>query len=1364
MLDFINDNLFNAKSDLIVIPISCEGTISESFMKELKNLNIQIEYKLKRYKLGDIQIQEVPSSYHFKYIVFACVVDNFESAYYSIRLVAHKIAEFVEDKTDIKEIATPILGTGAGKLNHFKSRNIMLSAFYEIAKSSKSLTFYTLDKRIFNSFGNNIHDINTPSSQLVIEAELPRINNEGHIVQLTYDAEFYFELARKKLWEYRNYSATENSFYEAIEQEFKNSKLPFKDFLKLHEDNDQYFSFLTLCGELIAYLDYNAYRKNIWNKYADKRVLARAGVRQNDWFLNLIKFKKSDDINLLSPSIRNAFIYLLDPSDNLTMLSKTHREKVEEELKLGEQKTLQQDDNYTIHYFKSLGIKTSNAENFGALCSRILYLPYIKPIWHHGIAKEKDLFLSEINLYHASNLIDDCLKTKSKKLDLGNLGIRDLCLIPELFECIHLEELILSNEWGEFENGVWTPQYSINAGKKNTIEYIPSDIDSLINLKVLICGGDWDKKNKLSNRWPIDNIDALTALKNLQYLNVSNCEIKHVRYLNQFDNLEVIFLNNNKIETIEVLKAKSPIRQIYLGNNYLKSVTFLKDISTIGTIDLHNNNIKDLRPIEHLIENIGIENDKWKLETISIAKNPLEQPPMEIINISKEAVLTTLNDIRKRGKFINKDIKIILVGNSEVGKSTLVKYLDNEQNLEVDHLPTLWMQEKIVKSKYKINSLQEECSLHLFDFGGHDYYHDTHHLFYGSNAIYILLWTSQTNNLNLRSCIQLNHNGDKIKVDTQDYPMKYWLESIKFYIKDIEGANIKLMDENNQSYNSSLLLLQNKVGTISEIEFLNNFALKKDYPFIYDITTMSIKSPRRNMEQFDILLTEILNSMQIIGATLPKFYEIIKNSFSNYSGKPVISKTDFLTYCNNLISSPIDMTQAYILIRYLEQIGILLFSDKHPDGLIYMDKKWLINSIHSVLRDLKDMGGEFDRNYLIEEKNIESNHISSVLDMMLDFKIIFKHPFAEKYIAPLYLPQMPETKINLFLQQGVVPSRRFEYSGFIQKSIVLSIFQQYSSLILPSISNDSDEMFYYWKDGLIIKKPTTQEIAMIKFHIGNEDGNACIDIYNLNLTIQKDEFIDEIIGYIREINKGYKVEEMVTLEGKDFISIAVLNKNAKHGKFIFTEKKLKDFKQVKDEEKFFNLKNYKKYTTEEIKRKKVVISYSKKDLEQVNSLKRYLQPLVEADLIEEPWYCTALIPGDEWDLTIQEKFDQADIVFFMASEYFFNTKYIIDHEITNAINRYDNDKSVKIVPIILDFYDWSGKGKYNLQRFSALPYQAKPISDFHNPNIAWSTITTTVRMMIEKDLDPGKLEIIGRDLQEIYERQVRGSLDDNTKK
>lgn len=291
----------------------------------------------------------------------------------------------------------------------------------------------------------------------------------------------------------------------------------------------------------------------------------------------------------------------------------------------------------------------------------------------------------------------------------------------------------------------------------------------------------------------------------------------------------------------------------------------------------------------------------------------------------------------------------------------------------------------------------------------------------------------------------------------------------------------------------------------------------------------------------------------------------------------------------------------------------------------------------------------------------------------------------------------------------------------------------------------------------------SNEIVKIQFFIGDNDGNAHIDIYRLTNTLETN-FIKEIIKYINDVNKGYEIEEMVTIDGIDYISYELINRNAKEGKLIFTEKSINE-KQNKNnglEQKVFELKKYTMFIEEGIKKKKVVISYSKKDLVRVHTFVRYLKPLVDLELIEQPWYCTLINPAEEWDAKIQSRFDDADIIFFMISEYFYSTQYIIDKEIKNAIDRYDKNKSVKIVPIILEHYEWERKAPYNLKRFSALPYQAKPISDFDNEKIAWNTITSSVRAMIEKDLDPGKIELISRDLQEIYERQVEGKLDKNS--
>lgn len=1356
MNDFFNENIFNVDCDFLVIPISTAGTISNSFRNGLERLDVSTDlWENKDYELGDIKI--LPQKSKSKFIAFVCTVDGYNGAYYAIRLIGKRLAEKVTELKNIKEIATPILGTGAGKLQPHLSLNIMRSAFYENKNvESIRLTFCTPDKEIHYSVKSHTLDVDTPSGQLVIEAEIPNIHINELVEKIQYDKEFYYELAERKFNEYIKHELPKD-FYEELSNQFKSSGITFREFINSNLSKEQY-EFTVLCGELIAYIDFNAYHKNIWNRYPDKRVLAKSSVRQNDWFLNLIKFKITNKHRFLSPSIKNAFTYLESPDYSLTMFSENHRKKVFENIfpdriyNDGFEETV-------LSFFRRLGIKIQNPKNFGALCSRILYLPFIKPIWDEIITKDNTLEDNSIytDLSSASYLIEECLRTNAKVLDLGNCGLRNLEIIPELFECTHIEVLILSNEWAEYKNGKWRKLTSKNKGNRNNIKFLPEPMNQLSELKVLVCGGDWNEYNNHEwNRWGITSLTSISKLKKLEYLNLSNNELTNIIGLKKLKSLKIVHLNNNKISKVESLNELNNLRELYLSNNKIKTVDFISGLNNVETIDLHNNIIRDLRPIIKIIQNIGISNDKWEKNTLNIAKNPLELPPMEIVTLGKEAVLGVLDDIEKRGRYVNKDIKVILVGNSEVGKSTLVKYLDKENGLEDEHLPTLWMDEKIIKSKYLVNTIKEECLLHVFDFGGHDYYHDTHHLFYSTNTIYLLLWDKETDNLNTRKIIQKTRENLEIEVETQDYPIRYWLDSVKFYTKDVEADNFEFEIKRDVTYDSPLLLIQNKVDNASKIVFQENKTLSKNYSFIYDIINVSIK-PKRNLDHFDSLFLEMLNKMNIIGAVLPKFYETIKNSLNSYKGEAVLTFAEFMNYCNRIIKNPIDDSQAKRLVKYLEQVGLVLCTNKDTEEKIYVDKKWVIENMHKVLEKLLDRKGEFKREYVIRILGTDDSKVDDLLLMMEEFKIIFKNPYSDVYIAPLYLPKIPDGKIKLFLNEGQITYRRFEFKGFIHKNVILSIFQKFGTLFS---SDKNKDIFYYWKDGLIIKNPNTDEIIMIKFHLGNENGNACIDIYDLS---QKDQpiFRDDVLKFIRDVNQGYELEEMVTLDGIDYISKELLEKYAEIGKHVFSEKKLSESLKP-EQQKLFKLKDYMEFIDTPVKKKKVVISYSKKDLSQIHILRRYLQPLIDAELIEQPWYCTSLNPGDDWDKKIKHKFQEADIVFFMVSEYFYSTKYIIDHEIKNAIDRYDNGEDIKIVPVILEFYDWGRKEPYNLQRFSALPYQAKPISDFTNPKMAWSTITASVKMMIEKDLDPGKIEIIGRDLEEIYERQVKGKLDNNS--
>jgi hypothetical protein len=254
----------------------------------------------------------------------------------------------------------------------------------------------------------------------------------------------------------------------------------------------------------------------------------------------------------------------------------------------------------------------------------------------------------------------------------------------------------------------------------------------------------------------------------------------------------------------------------------------------------------------------------------------------------------------------------------------------------------------------------------------------------------------------------------------------------------------------------------------------------------------------------------------------------------------------------------------------------------------------------------------------------------------------------------------------------------------------------------------------------------------------NDQGNARIDIFNIG-NKSKHVLITAVIEKIRDINKEYDVDEMVTLDGQEFVSLIALGRHADEGKLVFSEQRKTDFNlPVKKEVKTFKLRDYQNFLPKgkTIRRKKVVISYSKNDVGPIKIFCNFLSTLVDLEFIETPWWSEDIDPGVDWDRLIKHKFEEADIVFFMISHNFYNTSYIIEKEIPCTVDRYERDKSVRIIPIVLDYFGWERKKPYNLKRFSALPYRATPISSFPNQNEAWTSIVTYLRIMFEKGLDP----------------------------
>lgn len=209
-------------------------------------------------------------------------------------------------------------------------------------------------------------------------------------------SEFYFEKARKIFEAYEKWKAPTDrpNLASEILEESRNfaANGKFSGFLARYPEGSPEHELVLLIGRFVAHADYNGFNKNLWNEYPDKRVYAKAGVRQNLWLENLLRYKIGAPLDDIANSVANAIRFKKNPAKEITMLSANHRSALSESL-FGDRGGGSDVAKKVHELFDELKLQCKNPENRGFLISKILYLDEIKAQWdpeEEKKAKSKD--------------------------------------------------------------------------------------------------------------------------------------------------------------------------------------------------------------------------------------------------------------------------------------------------------------------------------------------------------------------------------------------------------------------------------------------------------------------------------------------------------------------------------------------------------------------------------------------------------------------------------------------------------------------------------------------------------------------------------------------------------------------------------------------------------------------------------------------------------------------------------------------------------------------------------------------------------------------------------------------------------------
>lgn len=885
----------------------------------------------------------------------------------------------------------------------------------------------------------------------------------------------------------------------------------------------------------------------------------------------------------------------------------------------------------------------------------------------------------------------------------------------------------------------------------DVIDYSP--LMHLHNLKTLSIinteGVDFSFLRKLKNLVSLDlsfnslrSIEFLTELTTLKYLRLSNNLISELPRLRNLPNLSQMDLRNNNIVSIEHLVGLKHLKNLYLSDNKIENINPIAELFELEHLEIHNNRIDDLQPLSSL----------EKLYTLRIENNPVIYEAGLILEAGDNQNSVVKGFLQRQAESnkveFNLPVKVLLLGNHAAGKSSLLEYIINgriSSQKDSTHIISI--------KRYPDNS-QNIPDMIFFDFGGQDYYHGVYRAFLSAGAIYLILWNSKTN-VNAQ-------REDSNQLLTQDFTVDYWLCQKK-YLENEKfdcSADEALLVQSYADMDERQISSQDQLGFNIKNDFFISLASKDaDYTSGSDtLDTLGLKYLKQTIialaEQKRIYRREPDWYLDFI------YFIISQNEHSDH--EPV-NVADYLLPHYKL-KSPDKLGQLLNDLTQLHRHGLVLFYEDMPD-IVWLNPSAVARYIHEeVLRreDLKHKRGMVHHSCFkgISEKMIQ---------LLCLQKIIFKYDNGSEpqYIIPNFLKLVcdDKTDYDLFTFGLANPAFVLKFERFLPFGII--------NQLICFFGKQSTHC-KFWRDQLLFTFQQKVKVLIninfarleIRVHcayidkIANTDKNEIVGylffailnaywdmkhIFDFNEYVYCRKGPIKLEDYSPDQEISHKISSYdnlmnnpncrpldlhISLDGKYFINYKQLC-----GESTGTEipvKLLGDDQELQYANFPVPIYNFQPFTNKKLtRRKKVVISYSKKDLTMVNTFRDHLIALYQDELIDHPWYCTELIAGQKWNPKIEKEFNEADIIFFMVSEKLMATQYVIDNEIKNAIDKYNKGDNISIIPIILKPYHWTRKGNYNLGNFTALPYIGKPIKEFPNEDQAWEYICDAVRILIE---------------------------------
>jgi len=623
----------------------------------------------------------------------------------------------------------------------------------------------------------------------------------------------------------------------------------------------------------------------------------------------------------------------------------------------------------------------------------------------------------------------------------------------------------------------------------------------------------------------------------LSFINLSLSESLEQFTFTNLDYLEELITNHcTNLKQIELIGNFPSLQKLDISYGIIEKIVLPKQLPSLWYFNFCQNRTSDTVFLKFITKKTQLTFDYlfWK-------DNPL---PESLINTLERGNIEVLKAYfgEEEGELVSIfRKKLILLGNTQAGKTSVCDILLNQNlaNGESTHGVNIF--------RYSpVHQQEKEVLVQVFDFGGQDFYHNTHLAFYSQNANYLLVYgNGQEDKYGSIPAQKLNREDDI-------FPLIYWLDSVRHNLQITTSEEIALK-QIYENHNIRIGLWENiKTGT--KPQKLNQKHFETEYwatEFWYNNLRQQHSEPLPLADAQNI--KKILDEWMMEGIREDFLSERVKrigDSIINENKENAIVSINKIKKDYKLTDNELRLLHDSYYIQWKENATVPVLNEN-----AIVNQALFSQWIYAIL----NLDNLFGNGYFSKKKAKQwlklkgfasaIDYLDYILAFLVDEKMIFKVEENSNYIVPQYRPTPSKDVSESLIDCFETPFVKYEFTGFYHTQLLTGIVANFFEYIVKE-KKGSVYFHQIWKNKVVIDLNLQEKInpkyyLLVSFSV--EEQKPILSLSAIEIDYLKNTKLNytEVISFIEEMylhKHGVKYTKYIKACNDQFIDFKLFER------------------------------------------------------------------------------------------------------------------------------------------------------------------------------------------------------------------------------